>query len=40
MCKADDFDEIVEKSSISSSMKGNPIVLGADELKTILQAAL
>ena len=36
----DDFDEIVEKSSASSSMKGNPIVLGGDELKTILQAAL
>ena len=36
----DDFDEIVEKSSTSSSMKGNPIVLSADELKTILQAAL
>ena len=35
-----DFDEIVEKSSVSSSMKGNPIVLRADELSEILYAAL
>ena len=37
---AEDFDEIVEKSSASSSMKGNPIVLTAAELKAILKAAL
>lgn len=35
-----DFDVIVEKSSASSSMKGNPIQLNAAELKGILQAAL
>ncbi len=35
-----DFDEIVEKSSVSSSMKGNPIALTADELTAILEAAL
>lgn len=39
VCAAD-FDEIVEKSSVSSSMKGNPIALTADELKAILEAAL
>ena len=38
--REDDFDEIVEKSSVSSSMKGNPIVLRADELSEILYAAL
>ena len=35
-----DFAEIVEKSSASSSMKGNPIALTADELTAILRAAL
>ena len=38
--KAEDFDEIVAKSSVSSSMKGNPIELSAEELATILHAAL
>lgn len=38
--RQDDFAEIVEKSSVSSSMKGNPIVLNADELTAILRAAL
>lgn len=38
--QAADFDAIVEKSSASSSMKGNPLQLNADELKTILAAAL
>ncbi len=38
--REDDFPEIVEKSSASSSMKGNPIELTADELKAILEAAL
>ena len=38
--RAEDFDEIVAKSSVSSSMKGNPIELSADELTAILQAAL
>ena len=34
-----DFDTIVEKSSVSSSMKGNPIPLTHDELKAILVEA-
>lgn len=38
--QAADFDVIVEKSSQSSSMKGNPLQLSAAELKAILQAAL
>ncbi len=38
--REDDFDEIVEKSSVSSSMKGNPIALGAEELSEILFTAL
>ncbi len=38
--RAEDFDEIVAKSSVSSSMKGNPIELSAAELKAILIAAL
>jgi len=35
-----DFDAIVEKSSRSSSMKGNPINLTDDELVSILRSAL
>ena len=38
--QATDFDAIVEKSSASSSIKGNPLQLNADELKAILAAAL
>ena len=38
--QAADFDAIVEKSSASSSMKGNPIQLSAAELRGILSAAL
>ena len=38
--REDDFAEIVDKSSASSSMKGNPIALTADELTAILRAAL
>ena len=38
--RAEDFDEIVEKSAVSSSMKGNPIELSAVELSEILHAAL
>ncbi len=38
--RAEDFDEIVAKSSDSSSMKGNPITLSPDELRAILAAAL
>ena len=38
--RAEDFDEIVEKSAVSSSMKGNPITLTTEELKSILTAAL
>ena len=34
-----DFEEIVAKSSVSSSMQGNPIVLTADELHAILRNA-
>ncbi len=37
---AADFAEIVAKSAASSSMKGNPIALTAEELTAILQAAL
>ena len=32
-----DFAEIVAKSSVASSMKGNPIALTADELSAILR---
>lgn len=35
-----DFAEIVAKSQASSSMKGNPILLNAQELEAILMAAL
>lgn len=38
--REEDFDEIVAKSSVSSSMKGNPIALNAEELRDILYAAL
>lgn len=38
--RADDFDDIVAKSSAASSMKGNPVTLSAEELKAILAAAL
>ena len=34
------IDELVKKASRASSMKGNPLVLGADELETILSSAL
>ena len=37
--KPADYADIVETSSVSSSMKGNPITLSADELKAILLAA-
>ncbi len=38
--KEEDFDSIIEKSSRSSSMKGNPIKLTDEELATILRSAL
>ena len=38
--RAADFAEIVAKSAVSSSMKGNPISLTAGELRDILAAAL
>ncbi len=38
--RRDDFAEIVVKSQAASSMKGNPILLTAQELTTILSAAL
>ena len=38
--RAADFEEIVAKSAASSSMKGNPITLTADELSWILETAL
>ena len=37
--QASAYDEIVEKSSVSSSMKGNPITLTQTELRAILAAA-
>ena len=37
--KPADYADIVQMSSVSSSMKGNPITLSADELKAILVAA-
>jgi alcohol dehydrogenase class IV len=38
--KESDFDEVVAKSKESSSMKGNPVPLSDDELKTMLRMAL
>ncbi len=38
--RAEDFDEIVANSAVSSSMKGNPIALTPEELTWILEAAL
>ena len=35
-----DFDAIAERAAASSSMKGNPVVLTANELREILAAAL
>jgi alcohol dehydrogenase class IV len=35
-----DFGEVIEKSSRSSSMKGNPVALTADDLRDILTRAL
>ncbi len=36
---AKDFDEVARKASASSSMKGNPVALGQEELMRILVAA-
>ena len=36
----DDFAEIIAKSKVASSMKGNPINLTDDELHSILASAL
>ncbi|MGA9348277.1 MAG: iron-containing alcohol dehydrogenase [Anaerolineae bacterium] len=36
----DDFPLLIEKAAVSSSMKGNPIVLTADEMGEILKRAL
>ncbi|MBN1976065.1 MAG: iron-containing alcohol dehydrogenase [Anaerolineae bacterium] len=38
--KADDFPLIIEKAAKSSSMKGNPITLTAEEMEEILKQAL
>ena len=38
--KADMFADIAAKSQVSSSMKGNPVALTAQELESILRAAL
>ncbi|WKY46436.1 iron-containing alcohol dehydrogenase [Eubacteriaceae bacterium ES3] len=38
--KEDDFNEIIEKSMVASSMKGNPIKLNYEELEEILKRAL
>jgi alcohol dehydrogenase class IV len=35
-----DFDEVIEKSSQASSMKGNPIPLTPDDMRDILTRAL
>ncbi len=35
-----EFPDLIEKASVSSSMKGNPLPLGEDELHEILQLAL
>jgi alcohol dehydrogenase class IV len=36
----DHFDELIDKSSRASSMKGNPIALTADDMRDILRRAL
>lgn len=38
--REEDFPTIIAKASASSSMKGNPVVLSPEELKSILVAAL
>jgi len=38
--KEEDFPLLIEKAAVSSSMKGNPIVLTADEMSEILARAL
>ena len=35
-----DFGEVIEKSSQSSSMKGNPVALTANDMRDILTRAL
>jgi len=35
-----DFPELIEKSARASSMKGNPVPLGADEIGALLESAL
>jgi alcohol dehydrogenase class IV len=37
---ADDIPILVQKAGKSSSMKGNPIALAAEELQSILEQAL
>jgi alcohol dehydrogenase class IV len=37
---AGDFAEVIAKSKVASSMKGNPVVLSDDELAEILAQAL
>lgn len=39
-CSPADFDALIPAAARSSSMKGNPIALTTDELRTILQRAL
>jgi alcohol dehydrogenase class IV len=36
----DDFQDLAKKASVSSSMKGNPIPLSAEEMREILELAL
>jgi alcohol dehydrogenase class IV len=38
--KEEDFPVLIEKAAVSSSMKGNPIALTADEMGEILKRAL
>lgn len=38
--RAADFDEVIEKAALASSMQGNPVKLEAGELRTALERAL
>ena len=38
--KEEDFPVVIEKTAVSSSMKGNPIQLSSDEMREILERAL
>jgi len=38
--KKNDFQEVIEKTAVASSTKGNPVTLSFDEMATILARAL